>query len=204
MNSFVSPVGGVFSRRQMLMYDARGGLLRVAEGRLEIGTWNIEGLTDVKLIELQEHMLNMQLDVLCLTEVRKPGAESYATEEGFYFILFGGVVGERDYAGVGFLIAPYARQCMIGFAEHFDRLVTLRMRVVGGQFGVIVAYAPHNGLEYVFRQSFYSELTEIYDKFKCYGLKDIMGDLNAQRHYHQPGEEKIRWAFSYGKQQFSR
>ena len=108
MNSFVSPAGGFFYRRQMLMYDGRGGLLRVVEGRLEIGTWNIEGHTDVKLIELQEYMLNMQLDLLCLTEIRKAGAGSYVTEEGFYSILSGGVVGQRDYAGVGFLIAPYA------------------------------------------------------------------------------------------------
>ena len=79
------------------------------------------------------------------------GAEAYATDAGFFLVLSGGVVGQRDYAGVGFLIAPYARAFMIGFMEHSDRLATLRLRVSGGQFGVIAAYAPHNGLDFVFR-----------------------------------------------------
>ena len=43
--------------------------LRVSEYRLEICTWNFEGLTDVKLKEIQEHMLDMQLGVLCLTNI---------------------------------------------------------------------------------------------------------------------------------------
>ena len=35
---------------------------------MRIGTWNVEGLTDAKVVELQHYMMDIGLDVLCLQE----------------------------------------------------------------------------------------------------------------------------------------
>ena len=118
------------------------------------------------------------------------GTEAYPTEEGFFMILSGGVPGQRDFAGVGFLIAPYARQYIIGFSEHTDRITNICYRVTGGQLGIMTAYAPHGGHEYSIRQSFYSELTDYYERFRCFGPKLIMGDMNARMHCQQEGESE--------------
>ena len=40
--------------------------LIVSDHRLELVFWNVEGLLDVKLVDLQEFMLALQLDVMCL------------------------------------------------------------------------------------------------------------------------------------------
>ena len=50
----VSPVGA--SSRRSLMNAFRMGRLQCCSSALSIGTWNIEGLSDIKLVELEQHM----------------------------------------------------------------------------------------------------------------------------------------------------
>ena len=42
-----------------------------ASSQLQIGTWNVEGLTDLKLAHLQYVMERDGIDLLCLQETRK-------------------------------------------------------------------------------------------------------------------------------------
>ena len=66
-------------------------------------------------------------------------------------IFSGGVSGERDYVGVISYCAASSEIYYCFCFEHFDRLVILRLKVIGGQFGVISAYALFNELEYQIR-----------------------------------------------------
>ena len=84
--SNVSPVV-VGTLRQTLMYAARKGRVQCCDVSLKIATWNIEGLSDLKIIELQRYMLDMDIDLICLQETHIPGAEAYPTEEGFFIVL---------------------------------------------------------------------------------------------------------------------
>ena len=43
-----------------------GGHLRATSRDMRIGIWNVEGLTDAKVLELQHYMMDIGLDVLCL------------------------------------------------------------------------------------------------------------------------------------------
>ena len=79
--------------------------------------WSIY-LTDLKIVELQFMMIERHLDILRLEETRATGAESYITDEEFLIILSGGPSGERNYTGVGFLVALAARKCVVYFYEH--------------------------------------------------------------------------------------
>ena len=77
-----------------------------------------------------------------MQETHKVGAESYLTDDGFLVVLSGGIVGEREYGGVGFIIAPVMRRHVIGFSEHTDRIASLKIKVSGGEFGNCSVYAP--------------------------------------------------------------
>ena len=73
-------------------------------------------------------------------------------------ILSGGPIGEHNYAGIGFLIAPTARRFVITFNKYLDRIASLKIRVRGGQVYLVSYYSPHGGYEYVLRRSFFDNL----------------------------------------------
>ena len=57
---------------------------------LKVATWNVRGLTDVKLVEIMVHMRRHDIHILCSQETRATKAEEYEDENcGFYVILSG-------------------------------------------------------------------------------------------------------------------
>ena len=85
-------------------------------------SWNIEGFTTEKLITLEQYMISQNIDIICMQETHKPNADYYITEAGFLVILSGGDAGQREFAGVGFLISPLLRRSVIGFRQLSSRL----------------------------------------------------------------------------------
>ena len=77
----------------------RGGRLRVAPRTWNIATWNVERLTDAKLIQLQSIMYKRGIGVLCMQETHKNLSEYYETEEGYLVILSGASGTDRDWVG---------------------------------------------------------------------------------------------------------
>ena len=60
----------------------RGGKLHTATGEVTLATWNVEGLTDQKLVELRLHMKETEIGVLCLQETHKPRSDYLVLEDG--------------------------------------------------------------------------------------------------------------------------
>ena len=166
-----------------------------------MGTWNVEGLTDAKLEHLQLVMSDRRLHILCIQETHLPGADSYVTDSGFLVILSGGPSGCREYAGVGFVVSPWARRNVISFSEHSDRIAWLRLRVQGGKVPIVCAYAPQGGRDFVSRQSFFYELGSVVNKCSSHGPKIILGDLNARLHHQRTGEENIIGPYAFGNRE---
>ena len=54
------------SQTRMSLEEVRNGRLFCAESTLRIGSWNVEYLTPVKLIELQNIMIEKGLSIVCL------------------------------------------------------------------------------------------------------------------------------------------
>ena len=132
--------------------------MRPTSGDFVIASWNVEGLSDAKLIQLQRVMVSRNIKVLCLQETRVAKSEYRVTEEGFLLIQSGRRDDERESAGVGFLVAPDVRRSVIGFCQMSRRIAYVKLRVKGGKAVVFTAYAPHNRRPFDERQAFYSEL----------------------------------------------
>ena len=92
----------------------RGGALKPSPKQLCIGTWNVEGLSDAKLVTLETYMHDYGIHILCLQEVRKPLSDYSITENGYLLICSGGD-SAVEYAGVGFLIHPMLRKHIHNF-----------------------------------------------------------------------------------------
>ena len=83
--------------------------MKTSTVQLCVGTWNIEGLTDEKVVLLQVYMEQYGIHVLCLQEVRKPLSDYSITEAGFLLISSGGQ-NLPEYAGEGFSVHPKLRK----------------------------------------------------------------------------------------------
>jgi len=124
------------------------------------------------------------------------------TPEGYLVILSGGqplTDGEREYAGVGFIISPDLRKSVMSYMQHSSRLAVLKLKVSGGSMAILCAYAPPGTKPREQRQQFYSTLGDVASTVTTHGPKILAGDFNARLHEQQGGEEHIMGPGVFGK-----
>jgi exonuclease III len=167
-----------------------------------IASWNVEGLrgeANTKLFELRLFMKNNGISILCIQETHLHGVHYYI-EDGFTLFLSGSAESSgRSYAGVGFLVAPWAIKSIISFRDINDRLASLRIKQFGGVLTVLSVYAPHNGHQLEDRQLFFSTLSENTRIRNKHSSTFVCGDLNAQLGQVGMGEEDIIGPHVYRK-----
>ena len=177
----------------------RKGRLWPCRSQLRIATWNIEGLTEAKLIELTWHMNSMGIDILCIQETHKSESTYEITDDGFLLILSGTAGGEDiETAGVGFLIAPHMRNSVVSFRQESSRLARAKIRVKGGKVSICSVYAPHSGKSLSMRQSFFTALGDFLRKSSRHGALMVLGDFNARLHRRYHNEDHILGPYVFG------
>ena len=124
---------------------------------LVVCSWNVRGLTDLKLFELILHMKRYDIDILCIQETHN-NIVSVEDEQGFLVLLSGSGTDQRSWAGVGIIVAPRCRHRIKSYKQISDRLCSLKVKVDGGVLGVLSAYAPHNLHTLADRFQFFTEL----------------------------------------------
>ena len=60
-------------------------------------------------------MKERSIDVLCMQETRVKHSPYYTVGAGFLVVLSGSAADGREFAGVGFIIAPWVRKSICGF-----------------------------------------------------------------------------------------
>ena len=105
---------------------------------------------------------------------------------------------QREYAGVGFIIAHHIVPSIIGATCYSNMIACLKLRVPGGNACICSVYAPHNGHSLRVRQSFFAQLIRRYNSVSAHGPKLIYGDLNARIHHRLAGEDPIIGPFPFG------
>ena len=128
-----------------------------------IASWNIEGMagdSKVKFAELRVFMKQEGIIILCIQETHVVHIDCYI-EDGFTIFLSGaGEDVSKSYAGVGFIVAPWAIKAVVQFSVISDRLANLRVKVTGGVLNLLTMYAPHDGYTFDIRHSFFSTLCQ--------------------------------------------
>jgi hypothetical protein len=66
----------------------------------------VEGLTDIKVVEVKSFMVRHRVSIVCLQETHVLQSPYYSTEDGFLVVCSGSASGSRENAGVGFILAP--------------------------------------------------------------------------------------------------
>ena len=68
--------------------------------------------------------------------------------------MSGGAEGVREYAGVGYMVAPWMRKSIVSFCQSSSRMASLKIRIEGGKMSIVTAYAPTHTYEFSERQDF--------------------------------------------------
>ena len=157
--------------------------LQLAPDDLHCGTWNVEGLTDVKLICLQQTMKAKGLHFLCIQETRRSLSDYFITTEGFLVVLSGNADNKAEYAGVGFIVAPELRSSVVSFCQASSRFASMKLRSRGGKIAILSVYAPQSGRSFDERYAFFQDLLEFWNSILSYSPKLIFGDLNSRLYY---------------------
>ena len=159
-----------------------------------LGSWNVEGLGhDLgKLQEIYVHMKAHGIAVLCIQETHVKG-QRHVYDDGFLVVLSVRMEEKagRANAGVGFIVAPWATPCIMGFRFYSDRLASLRIRAKGGVLGTFSAYAPHSGYNYETRKEFFDDLLKQWRPTSAHTCCIALGDFNAKLFSRLPGEEDV-------------
>ena len=106
-------------------------------------------------------------------------------------VLLGRSDDQKEYAGVGFLIAPEVRSSIIGFCQASNRYAALKLRVPGGKIAIMTVYAPQSGRSFDERFTFFNTLFEFWKSLSSHGPKLIYGDLNSRLYEQYAGEDEI-------------
>ena len=96
----------------------------------------------------------------------------------------------RSWAGVGFMVAPWAAPSIVSFKATSERIASLRVKVLGGVLNIFTAYAPHDGHDFDSRHTSPCTLSE---NMKSRGSHEeiiVLGDFNAQLGHVGAGEEE--------------
>ncbi len=184
--------------------------MKVSNGRLAIpfagrccfGTWNVEGLTDIKLYQLCRIMRLRSIAILCLQETHDSNSICRCLEGGYLLINSGADDNRRTYAGVGFLLAPWLRSAIYSYKQISERICTIKIRVSGGKLGIVNNYVPHSGYDYGIRQRHFSEVRDAYESLSCHGLKIVVGEFNARLHAQTAGEREVLGPHCFGNPLF--
>ena len=171
--------------------------------RLHFGSWNVEGLTDIKLEQLCSIMRTRALGLLCLQETRVSYSGSRILDNGYIVITAAQDDEKKTYAGVGFLLAPWMKKSVFSFKPISERICCIKLRVRGGKAAIFNTYAPHGGYEYAVRQRFFTDLAGNVADTSSYGLKLVVGDFNARIHNDRGGENQVFGRHCYGKRDYN-
>ena len=87
---------------------------------LYIASWSVEGLSEVKLWELTTTMMRNGISILSIQETRRSKTPYHYSDDDFLVQLSGSSSDEREWAGVGFIVAPWAVHSIVGSSKPLD------------------------------------------------------------------------------------
>ena len=86
-------------------------------------------------------------------------------------ILSGHEGPEINFAGVGFLVAPWACDAIVGFCQFNERMASIKLKIPGGEATVVSIYAPPNTPNHPYeeRHDFFATAAEFVVDLRTHG-----------------------------------
>ena len=125
---------------------------------LKIATLNVRTLKGLeKLTELESALVNSNIDVLGIAEVRRDG-EAISMTKNKNLLCYKGIEGGQK--GVGFIIKGSLAKNLLEFIGISERIALLRLKMGKNQITLIQVYAPTSTSDEKEHKKFYKDLKD--------------------------------------------
>ena len=114
------------------------------------------------MVESENIMYDLGIGILAVQEMHRSYSEYFVADSGYFYILSGSDQDEREYAGVGFIVARSCRNYIVEFCAASIKMACLRMKCSKGKFAIFSAYAPTKIYPYALRQEYFAHLATFY------------------------------------------
>ena len=159
-----------------------------------IATWNVQTMYETgKLYAVEQEMERYGLSILGVSEARWNGTGKKRLGKGKLMLYSGKDEGDVHQAGVALLLSKGARDSLIDWEGHGDRIIraTFRSSRQRLNMDVIMVYAPTNEADEETKELFYNRLTAVIDRRPRRNMIVVMGDLNAKIGSDNEGYEAV-------------
>ena len=116
--------------------------------------------------KLTQRMKTYQVSVLCLQETKSKQTTQNVVDKYTFMTISTSAPRQQEFAGVGFVPAPAARNALLQVELISSRLASLTLLTAAGPLTLINCYAPQNGRPLGERRSFYEDLQGLVDKLQ--------------------------------------
>jgi hypothetical protein len=161
-----------------------------------IGCWNVRTMYALgKTAIVAKEMKRYHLDVLGISEVRWTGFGEVRVTTGESFLYSGSE--EQHHRGVGLMLSPEARKCLIKWNPVSERIISARFNSKHVKVTIIQIYSPTNDAEEEEKDEFYEQLQKEIDITPKHDMLIFMGDANGkvgcdnQNHRRTLGKEGL-------------
>lgn len=132
---------------------------------LSVGTWNVKGISDVKVCRFMS----------------SKNAMHFASKRRDIRIVSGSAGGGKECAGVGYVISPRLGPRDAGFCPSSNRIASSKLMVDGGQISIFAVCSPHNLKPLEERLQFYEAMEELLRVASTSGLAADTWGLQRQK-----------------------
>ena len=128
---------------------------------IQAATWNVTGLLEPGKLWQVIHVMQQQgLAFLALTETHSKDSNTF-TSHGYTVFHSCQSLGVQTFTGVAFVCAPWLRPFVHDVRPHSGRLMSVTLNTARAPTTVIVASAPHEGLEEEVREQLWHDLSTV-------------------------------------------
>ena len=158
--------------------SSRARCTKPEQQQLTLGTWNVRTLLG-KERKLVKDVERYKLDLVGLTSTHlRCISRPITLDRGWTLYSYGVARDVRRKAGVGILINPKLCATVLEFIPVDERVVSLRLRVMGGKsLTVVCVFAPTDIREY---RAFLEILSKVLCEVPVEDFVVLLGDFNAQ------------------------
>ena len=145
------------------------------------GSWKVLSfLENHQLPHLSDELSRLRVDVVGLSETRRPGSGETSSKKGFTYYWSGTSNGHRV-KGVAIGVSPSRLQqpSAVEVAPVDERIMRLRVKHSVGFMSVVAVYAPTEVCETEEKEMFYAKLDSVLDQCPRRDALIVLGDFNA-------------------------
>ena len=155
---------------------------------LRVGAWNVLTLADDhRLPQLSDELRKLRVDVVGLSEVRRPGSGEISSG-GFTYYWSGSSDGTHR-RGVAIGISSRLQPSVVGVTPVDERIMLVRLKHTLGFMSLVAVYAPTEMSDLEEKEMFYAKLDSVVDQCPSRDTLIVLGDFNAVTGTERAGYE---------------